>query len=126
MDFDGNLAAATSTGGLLGNEVGRIGDTPSAGMGVFADNDLGFYNVYPCYYCTYYDRNTYLELNSISKRFKFISGAVSTTGIGECLMRSLCANEIALCMGRQKLMPNAAIKTAMDNMTQSIGGDGKY
>ena len=44
MDFDGNLAAATSTGGLLGNEVGRIGDTPIAGMGVFADNDLGFYS----------------------------------------------------------------------------------
>ena len=43
MDFDGNLAAATSTGGLLGNEVGRIGDSPIAGMGVFADNDLGFY-----------------------------------------------------------------------------------
>jgi isoaspartyl peptidase/L-asparaginase-like protein (Ntn-hydrolase superfamily) len=41
MDFDGNLAAATSTGGLLGNEVGRIGDTPIAGMGVFADNKLG-------------------------------------------------------------------------------------
>ena len=41
MDFDGNLAAATSTGGLLGNEIGRIGDTPIAGMGVFADNKLG-------------------------------------------------------------------------------------
>ena len=41
MDFDGNLAAATSTGGLLGNEVGRIGDSPIAGMGVFADNKLG-------------------------------------------------------------------------------------
>ena len=60
------------------------------------------------------------------KHFKFILGAASTTGIGECLMRSLCANEIALCMGRQKLMPNAAIKTAIDNMTKSIGGDGKY
>ena len=48
MDFDGNLAAATSTGGLLGNEIGRIGDTPIAGMGVFADNNLGFYNVYYC------------------------------------------------------------------------------
>ena len=41
MDFDGNLAAATSTGGMLGNEVGRIGDSPIAGMGVFADNNLG-------------------------------------------------------------------------------------
>ena len=41
MDFDRNLAAATSTGGMLGNEVGRIGDSPIAGMGVFADNNLG-------------------------------------------------------------------------------------
>ena len=41
MDFEGNLAAATSTGGLLGNEVGRVGDSPIAGMGVFADNKLG-------------------------------------------------------------------------------------
>ena len=70
--------------------------------------------------------NTYLELNFISMRFKLILGAVSTTGIGECLMRSLCANEIALCMGRQKLMPNTAIKTTIDNMNKSIGGDGKY
>ena len=41
MDFEGNLAAATSPGGLLGNEVGRVGDSPIAGMGVFADNKLG-------------------------------------------------------------------------------------
>ena len=41
MDFAGNLAAATSTGGLLGNGVGRVGDSPIAGMGVFADNNLG-------------------------------------------------------------------------------------
>ena len=44
MDFDGNLAAATSTGGLLGNEVGRVGDSPIAGMGVFADNNLGIFS----------------------------------------------------------------------------------
>ena len=44
MDFAGNLAAATSTGGLLGNEVGRVGDSPIAGMGVFADNNLGIFS----------------------------------------------------------------------------------
>lgn len=57
MDFDGNLVAATSTGGLLGNKVGRIGDPPIAGMGVFADNDLGFYYVFPCHYCTNFFHN---------------------------------------------------------------------
>lgn len=39
-------------------------------------------------------------------------------------MRSLCAYEIALGMGRQKLMPNSAIKNSLDNMSHTIGGDG--
>lgn len=41
MDFQGNLAAATSTGGLNGKAKGRIGDSPIAGAGLFADNQLG-------------------------------------------------------------------------------------
>ena len=40
-------------------------------------------------------------------------------------MRSLCAYEIALGMGSQKLIPNTAIKNALDNMSRFIGGDGK-
>ncbi len=38
-DSQGNLAAATSTGGLVNKRWGRIGDTPIVGAGVFADND---------------------------------------------------------------------------------------
>ena len=38
MDADGNLAAATSTGGLLGKKYGRIGDTPVIGAGTYANN----------------------------------------------------------------------------------------
>jgi L-asparaginase / beta-aspartyl-peptidase len=38
-DIHGNLAAATSTGGLVNKRWGRIGDTPIVGAGVFADND---------------------------------------------------------------------------------------
>lgn len=38
MDKDGNLAAATSTGGLLGKKYGRIGDTPIIGAGTYANN----------------------------------------------------------------------------------------
>ncbi len=38
-DAQGNLAAATSTGGLVNKRWGRIGDTPVVGAGVFADND---------------------------------------------------------------------------------------
>lgn len=37
-DRQGNLAAATSTGGLTAKRPGRIGDTPVIGAGTFADN----------------------------------------------------------------------------------------
>jgi L-asparaginase / beta-aspartyl-peptidase len=36
-DVYGNLAAATSTGGLTGKRFGRVGDTPIIGAGNFAD-----------------------------------------------------------------------------------------
>jgi L-asparaginase / beta-aspartyl-peptidase len=38
-DLEGNLAAATSTGGLVNKRWGRVGDTPIVGAGVFADNE---------------------------------------------------------------------------------------
>ena len=38
-DSMGNLAAATSTGGLVNKRWGRVGDTPIIGAGVFADNE---------------------------------------------------------------------------------------
>jgi beta-aspartyl-peptidase (threonine type) len=37
-DRSGNLAAATSTGGLTGKRWGRIGDAPIIGAGTYADN----------------------------------------------------------------------------------------
>ncbi|XP_065879538.1 isoaspartyl peptidase/L-asparaginase 1 [Euphorbia lathyris] len=39
VDGNGNLASATSTGGLVNKMVGRIGDTPIIGAGTYA-NDL--------------------------------------------------------------------------------------
>jgi L-asparaginase / beta-aspartyl-peptidase len=39
MDTFGNLAAATSTGGLVNKKYGRVGDTPIIGAGVYADNE---------------------------------------------------------------------------------------
>ncbi|NPA33442.1 MAG: isoaspartyl peptidase/L-asparaginase [Chlorobi bacterium] len=39
VDKDGNVAAATSTGGLLFKHMGRIGDTPLIGAGTYADNE---------------------------------------------------------------------------------------
>ncbi|MDP4528784.1 isoaspartyl peptidase/L-asparaginase [Alkalimonas delamerensis] len=38
IDRDGNLAAATSTGGMTGKRYGRIGDSPIIGSGNYADN----------------------------------------------------------------------------------------
>ena len=38
LDLRGNLAAATSTGGLTNKKFGRIGDSPIAGAGTYADN----------------------------------------------------------------------------------------
>jgi L-asparaginase / beta-aspartyl-peptidase len=37
-DYDGNLAAATSTGGMTGAAPGRVGDSPIIGAGTYADN----------------------------------------------------------------------------------------
>ena len=38
-DMNGNLAAATSTGGIVNKRMGRVGDSPIIGAGVFADNE---------------------------------------------------------------------------------------
>ncbi|NVJ51232.1 MAG: isoaspartyl peptidase/L-asparaginase [Gammaproteobacteria bacterium] len=38
LDKDGNLAAATSTGGMTNKKFGRIGDSPIIGAGTYADN----------------------------------------------------------------------------------------
>jgi beta-aspartyl-peptidase (threonine type) len=38
LDSHGNLAAATSTGGLSGKKFGRVGDSPIVGAGTYADN----------------------------------------------------------------------------------------
>ena len=38
-DQQGNLAAATSTGGIVNKRMGRVGDSPIVGAGVYADNE---------------------------------------------------------------------------------------
>jgi beta-aspartyl-peptidase (threonine type) len=39
LDMYGNLAAATSTGGMTNKKYGRVGDTPIIGAGTYADNN---------------------------------------------------------------------------------------
>lgn len=38
IDMNGNMATATSTGGLVNKMVGRIGDTPIIGSGTYANS----------------------------------------------------------------------------------------
>ncbi len=38
LDRYGNLAAGTSTGGIMGKRFGRVGDSPIIGAGTYADN----------------------------------------------------------------------------------------
>jgi beta-aspartyl-peptidase (threonine type) len=39
LDLDGNLAAATSTGGMMMKKFGRVGDSPIIGAGTYANNE---------------------------------------------------------------------------------------
>ncbi len=39
LDRIGNLAAGTSTGGMLNKKFGRVGDSPIVGAGTYADNE---------------------------------------------------------------------------------------
>ncbi len=41
IDSHGGFAAATSTGGITYKRVGRVGDSPVIGAGVYADDDAG-------------------------------------------------------------------------------------
>ncbi|XP_026324940.1 isoaspartyl peptidase/L-asparaginase-like [Hyposmocoma kahamanoa] len=41
IDAQGSVAVATSTGGINGKAVGRIGDTPQIGSGSYADDKIG-------------------------------------------------------------------------------------
>jgi len=38
LDQQGNLAAATSTGGMTNKRYGRVGDSPTVGAGTYANN----------------------------------------------------------------------------------------
>ncbi|XP_033096640.1 isoaspartyl peptidase/L-asparaginase-like isoform X1 [Anneissia japonica] len=41
VDSLGNVASATSTGGITGKEAGRVGDCPLVGCGGYCDNNIG-------------------------------------------------------------------------------------
>lgn len=63
LDCDGNLAAATSTGGVLGKEIGRVGDTPIIGAGTYADDTIA---------CSATGVGEYIIKSMLSIRIKFL------------------------------------------------------
>ncbi|MBD3333809.1 beta-aspartyl-peptidase [candidate division GN15 bacterium] len=91
MDREGNLAAATSTGGMTNKRWMRIGDTPVIGAGTYANNQ---------------------------------SCAVSATGHGEFIMRSVLAFEVHALMTYKGLPLAEAARTAVNDRLGAIGGTG--
>ncbi|XP_013860485.1 isoaspartyl peptidase/L-asparaginase [Austrofundulus limnaeus] len=90
VDAEGNVACATSTGGMLNKMEGRVGDTPCIGSGGYADN---------------------------------LSGAVSTTGYGEDIMKVTLARLVLFHM-EQGQSAEAASDVSLAYMKSRVGGLG--
>ena len=94
MDDEGNLAAATSTGGFPLKLPGRIGDSPLIGCGTYADN---------------------------------LTGACSTTGVGELAIRLVLAKRVCELIEMGKTAEEAAelavrlVMVRMPNVYNSMG-----
>ncbi|XP_063169357.1 isoaspartyl peptidase/L-asparaginase [Candoia aspera] len=90
IDSAGNVACATSTGGLTNKRFGRVGDTACIGSGGYADNS---------------------------------TGAVSTTGHGESIMKVILAR-LTLYHMEQGKSPGDAADAALNYMKNRVGGLG--
>lgn len=90
LDQQGNLAAATSTGGMTNKRTGRVGDSPIIGSGTYADN---------------------------------ASCAVSATGHGEYMIRSVIGHDVAARMRYGGLTLAEATEAAMSHLA-ALGGAG--
>ena len=90
LDRDGNIAAATSTGGTLNKAPGRLGDSSLIGCGCYADNR---------------------------------SGAASTTGWGEPIMKLVLAKWAADRVESGN-MPEWVAQEAMNYLKQRLNGHG--
>lgn len=90
-DPQGNLAAATSTGGMVNKRMGRVGDSPLIGAGVFADNET----------C-----------------------AVSATGYGEDVMRTVISKTISDFIDLKGMNAEQATQAGIEYLTRKIKGRG--
>jgi beta-aspartyl-peptidase (threonine type) len=90
IDVNGNVAAATSTGGAAYKMPGRVGDSPLVGAGAYADNQ---------------------------------TGAASSTGHGESIMRVVLAKTATDAIARGMSAQQAA-DYAVKYMFERVGGYG--
>lgn len=89
IDNDGNIACATSTGGMPGKKLGRVGDSPLLGCGAYAN----------------------------------ATGGCSSTGHGECLIRSTVCREAVFYL-EQGLSAQDAAQKSIDRTLDMTGGRG--
>lgn len=90
-DIFGNVAAATSTGGMTNKMIGRVGDSPIIGAGTYANNKT----------C-----------------------AISSTGLGEILIRTVAAYDISAMMEYAGKSLKEAAKEYVHGRLKGIGGLG--
>ncbi|MFQ5869020.1 MAG: isoaspartyl peptidase/L-asparaginase [Candidatus Zixiibacteriota bacterium] len=90
IDKEGNLASATSTGGVPKKLPGRVADTPIIGCGAYADNS---------------------------------SGAVSSTGWGESIMKVLLAKTVCDFMA-EGFTALVACRKGIQLLGRKVGGLG--
>jgi beta-aspartyl-peptidase (threonine type) len=99
MDKDGNLAAATSTGGTPRKLPGRVGDSPVIGAGAFADNKRGAVSttgfgesimkiVLAKLVCDYFEKNTAQDaarigIQELENRVNGLAGIIGINKNGE-------------------------------------------
>jgi len=103
VDARGNVAAATSTGGLTGKFPGRVGDTPGVGHGVFAD-----------------DESVGVSCTGESPYEAFDPNVRPCSGEGEAFMKAGVARRVSTNV-LAGMDPEAAIEEALGECTHGAG-----
>ena len=78
LDTHGNLAAATSTGGMTNKRWGRVGDVPVIGAGTYADNETAAISATG--HGEYFIRN--VVAHEIASRMRYADESLSEAAIG--------------------------------------------
>lgn len=109
LDQAGNLASATSTGGLTNKKYGRVGDTPVIGAGTYANNDTCAvsctgYGEFFIRSVVAYDISCLMEYKGLSlqKACDFVVQEKLKTGVAKAASLPLTARETSNCPSTQR------------------------